>query len=248
MSKISRYQRGAALAVAALGLAAASPALAQTTPAKGAGINPANIDQSVSPCDDFFHYASGNWLKNNPVPAAESRWGSFNELADRNNATQKAILEELARTSGTAAKGTNAQKVGDFYAAAMDTVAIEKAGLTYLKPYLDRIAAIKTLPEMQKFLADPKAQAGSVWFNSGVGQDEKISTQYAVQFYQGGLSLPNRDYYLKDDARSKNIRAAALTYLTNTFKRLVTARQLPPPTPPRSCASKRAWPRLAKAL
>jgi putative endopeptidase len=214
MSKISRYQRGAALAVAALGLAAASPALAQT------GINPANIDKSVSPCDDFFHYASGNWLKNNPVPPAESRWGSFNELADRNNATQKAILEELARNSGTAAKGTNAQKVGDFYAAAMDTVAIEKAGLTYLKPYLDRIMAIKTLPEMQKFLADPKAQAGSVWFNSGVGQDEKISTQYAVQFYQGGLSLPNRDYYLKDDARSKNIRAAALTYLTSTFKRL----------------------------
>jgi len=214
MSKISRYQRGAALAVAALGLAAASPALAQT------GINPANIDKSVSPCDDFFHYASGNWLKNNPVPPAESRWGSFNELADRNNATQKAILEELARNSGTAAKGTNAQKVGDFYAAAMDTVAIEKAGLTYLKPYLDRIMAIKTLPEMQKFLADPKTQTGSVWFNSGVGQDEKISTQYAVQFYQGGLTLPNRDYYLKDDARSKNIRAAYQTYLVNTFKRL----------------------------
>jgi putative endopeptidase len=220
MSKISRYQRGAALAVAALALATTSPALAQTTPAKGAGINPANIDPSVSPCDDFFHYASGNWLKNNPVPPAESRWGSFNELADRNNATQKAILEDLARTSGTAAKGSNAQKVGDFYAAAMDTMAIEKAGLTYLQPYLDRIAAIKTLPEMQKFLADPKSQAGSVWFNSGVGQDEKISTQYAVQFYQGGLSLPNRDYYLKDDARSKNIRAAYQTYLVNTFKRL----------------------------
>ncbi|GAB3634548.1 M13 family metallopeptidase [Hymenobacter arcticus] len=220
MSTTSRYQRGAALAVAALGLAAASPALAQTTASAGVGINPANIDKSVSPCDDFFHYASGNWLKNNPVPAAESRWGSFNELADRNNATQKAILEELARNSGKAVKGTNAQKVGDFYAAAMDTAAIEQAGLTYLKPYLDRIAAIKTLPEMQKFLADPKAQAGSVWFNSGVGQDEKISTQYAVQFYQGGLSLPNRDYYLKDDARSKNIRAAAITYLTNTFKRL----------------------------
>ena len=220
MTTFSRYQRGAALAVAALGLAVATPARAQTTAATGVGINPANIDKSVSPCDDFFHYASGNWLKNNPVPAAESRWGSFNELADRNNATQKAILEELARNAGTAAKGTNAQKVGDFYAAAMDTVAIEKAGLTYLQPYLNRIAALKTLPEMQKFLADPRAHAGSVWFNSGVGQDEKISTQYAVQFYQGGLTLPNRDYYLKDDARSKNIRAAYQTYLVNTFKRL----------------------------
>jgi putative endopeptidase len=220
MTNISRYQRGAALAVAALGLAAASPVLAQTTAQQGTGINPANIDKTVSPCEDFYRYASGNWLKNNPVPAAESRWGSFNELADHNNATQKAILEELARNSGSATKGTNAQKVGDFYAAAMDTVAIEKAGLTYLKPYLDRIAAIKTLPEMQKFLADPKAQAGNVWFGSYVGQDEKISTQYAVQFGQGGLTLPNRDYYLNEDARSKNIRAAYNTYLINTFKRL----------------------------
>jgi putative endopeptidase len=218
MLKNSRYQRGAALAVAALGLAVA-PALAQTTQ-PGVGINPANIDKTVSPCDDFYRYASGNWLKNNPVPASESRWGSFNELADHNNATQRTILEDLARKSATAPKGTNAQKVGDFYAAAMDTVAIEKAGLTYLKPYLDRIAAIKTLPEMQKFLADPKAQAGSVWFSSGVGQDEKVSTQYAVQFYQGGLTLPNRDYYLNEDARSKNIRAAYHTYLVNTFKRL----------------------------
>jgi putative endopeptidase len=220
MSKTSRYQRGAALAVAALGLAAASPALGQTTAQQGTGINPANIDKTVSPCDDFYRYASGNWLKNNPVPAAESRWGSFNELADHNNATQKAILEDLARKSATAPKGSNAQKVGDFYAAAMDTVAIEKAGLTYLKPYLDRIAAIKTLPEMQKFLADPKAQAGNVWFGSYVGQDEKISTQYAVQFGQGGLTLPNRDYYLKDDARSKSIRAAYNNYLVSTFKRL----------------------------
>ncbi|MVN75420.1 M13 family peptidase [Hymenobacter sp. HMF4947] len=218
MSKTSRYQRGAALAVAALGLAIGTPAAAQTT--SPVGINPANIDKSVSPCDNFFLYASGNWLKNNPVPAAESRWGSFNELADRNNATQKAILEELARNAGTAAKGTNAQKVGDFYAAAMDTMAIEKAGLTYLKPYLDRIAAIKTLPQMQAFLADPKSQAGSAWFNAGVGQDEKISTQYAFQFYQGGLTLPNRDYYLKDDARSKSIRAAYQSYLVNTFKNL----------------------------
>ena len=208
------------LAAALLSLAAAAPALAQTSATVVHGINKANIDPSVSPCDDFFHYASGNWLKNNPVPAAESRWGSFNELIDQNSATQKAILEDLARKAGTATKGSNAQKVGDFYAAAMDTAAIEAAGLKYLQPYLNRIAALKTLPEMQKFLADPTAQAGSVWFNMGVDVDEKISTQYAVQFSQGGLGLPDRDYYLKEDGRSKAIRAAYTTYMVSAFKRL----------------------------
>ena len=204
---------------------ATTAAVAQTTkPAattqKGVGITIANIDPSVKPCEDFFHYASGNWLKNNPIPAAESRWGSFNELADRNNATLRTILSDAAKNAPKAAKGSNAQKVGDFYASAMDSAAIEAAGLKYLQPHLSRIAAIKDLGEMQRFLADPRAQAGSVWFNSGVGQDEKISTQYAVQFYQGGLSLPDRDYYLKDDARSKAIRAAYQAYQVNTFKML----------------------------
>ena len=142
MSHPSRHLRGAALVAALLGLGASTPALAQKTAPKPAakapaatsatattprGIDPANIDKSVSPCDNFFQYASGNWLKSHPVPAAESRWGSFNELADRNQATQKAILEELARGAATAKPGTNAQKVGDFYASAMDTMAIDAA-------------------------------------------------------------------------------------------------------------------------
>ena len=221
MLNSSRHLRGAALVAALLGFGASTPALAQkTTTAAPRGINPAYIDKSVAPCDNFFLYASGNWLKSHPVPAAESRWGSFNELADRNNATQKAILEELVRGAGTAKPGSNAQKVGYFYASAMDTAAIDAAGLKYLKPHLDRINAIQTLPQMQQFLADPKAQAGSVWYGFGVGQDEKISTQYAVQVYQGGLSLPDRDYYLSDNGRMKNIRAAYQTYQTNLFKLL----------------------------
>jgi putative endopeptidase len=232
MTTSSRHLKGAALVAALLGFGA-STALAQKAPAKPAakpmvsatttgprGINPANIDPSVSPCQDFFHYASGTWLKKNTIPAAESSYGAFNELIDRNQATQKAILEELARTSRTAKPGTNAQKVGDYFASAMDTMAIDAAGLKYLKPYLDRIAGIQTLPQMQQFLADPKAVAGSVWYSMGVGQDEKISSQYSVQMYQGGLSLPDRDYYLSDNARMKNIRAAYQTYQTNIFKML----------------------------
>ena len=221
MTKISRYQRGAALAVAALGLALATPALAQLKP----GIDPANIDKTRKPCDNFFLYANGNWLKNNPVPAAESRWGSFNELAEHNYATQKAILQELAAKSGTAAAGSNAQKVGYFYASAMDTMAIEAAGTKYVQPYLTRIMALKNLGEVQAYLADPK-NVSTGWYDFGVGQDEKNSTQYAVQFGQGGLSLPDRDYYLKDDARSKNIRAAYKTYITSIFKMLGDAPSL----------------------
>jgi putative endopeptidase len=227
MTTASRLRRLAASTVLAGFAAGTLPALASgpTSPAtdppqKGVGINVANIDPSVSPCDNFFQYASGNWLKNNPIPAAEVRWGAFNELADRNNATLKAILNESARNASKAAKGTNAQKVGDYYATAMDSAAIEAAGLKYLKPYLDRIAGIKDLAGMQKFMADPKAHAGNSWFGAGVAQDDKISTQYSVQMGQGGISLPDRDYYLKEDGRSKAIRTAYQTYLVNVFKLL----------------------------
>ncbi len=219
--------RRLSLAVLGLGSLAATVAAGPPTikpapapPQKGVGINVANIDPSVKPCEDFFHFASGNWLKNNPIPAAESRWGSFNELADHNNATLRGILNEAVKNSTKAPKGSNAQKVGDFYASAMDSAAIDAAGLKYLQPHLNRIAAIKDLGEMQRFLADPKAQAGSVWYYSAVGQDEKISSQYAVQMGQGGLSLPDREYYLKEDGRSKAIRTAYDLSLVNTFKLL----------------------------
>ena len=234
------------LGLTLLGLSslAATTASAQTTAQKGVGITIANIDPLVKPCEDFFHYASGTWLKKNPIPAAESRWGSFNELADYNNATLRAILNDAAKNAAKAPKGSNAQKVGDYYASAMDSAAIDAAGLKYLKPFLDRIAAIKDLSEMQRFLADPKAHAGSVWFNAGVSQDEKISSQYAVYIGQGGLSLPDRDYYLKDDARSKAIRTAYDTYLVNTFKMLGDAE---PTAKANAVAVQRIETRLAKA-
>jgi len=197
--------------------AATTPAAETVTP--GVGLNVANLDKSVNPCDNFFQYASGNWLKNNPIPAAETRWGSFNELADKNNAVMRQILEEAAANK-SATKGSNAQKVGDYYAAAMDSAAIEAAGLKYLKPELDRISAIKDLKGLQTTLVRAQKIQTGAFFNAYVGQDDKKSDQYAVNLYQGGLSLPDRDYYLKDDARSKAIRAAYNTYLVNTFKLL----------------------------
>jgi len=215
-------------ALAALGLgslAAFGPPTKPSPPQQGVGINLANLDKSVSPCQDFYHYANGSWLKNNPIPAAETRWGAFNELGDRNQAIEKRILEKAAVDARTAKAGTNEQKVGDFYAASMDSMAIEAAGLKYLQPHLDRIKNLKNLGEVQQYMADPKSH-GAGWYGFGVGQDSKNSTQYAVQLRQGGLGLGDRDYYLKDDARSRQVRTAYKAYMTSIFQLLGDAPSL----------------------
>ena len=189
-----------------------------TTGQSGVGVTLANLDRSVAPCDDFFRFANGNWMKNNPIPASETGWGSFNQLRDRNRSVARRILERAA-ADRTAKPGSNMQKVGDFYAAAMDSVAVEKAGLKYLQPRLNQISAIQDVAGVQAYLANPK-NIGKGWYGFGVGQDGKNSSVYAVQLRQGGLTLPNRDFYLKEDARSKTIRAAYRTYQTNLFKLL----------------------------
>ena len=205
-----------ACAVAALGLLSATASQAQ----QGVGIKPVDIDPSVSPCTDFFQYASGGWMKNNPVPGTDGSWGSFDVLAQHNYAIMRSILEESARNAPKAAKGSNVQKVGDFYGSAMDSVAIEKAGLKYLRPHLARIEAVADLAGMQRLVAGANWALGDVWFENSVTQDEKNSAKYVVYFYQSGLTLPNRDYYLNQDAPSQRIRAAYHTYLVNVFKLL----------------------------
>ncbi|MDF7812578.1 M13 family metallopeptidase [Hymenobacter sp. YC55] len=208
-----RADAAPASATATTETAAAAPAV------PGVGLDLAGRDLSVSPCDDFFHYAGGTWLKNTPIPAAQTSWGSFNILRDQNNAALRSILQEAAANT-SAPKGSNVQKVGDFYASAMDSVAIEKAGLKYLQPELARIQAVKDLKSLQNALVrQQKLQTRSV-FGLGVNQDRKKSTEYALYISQGGITMPDRDYYLKDDARSKAVRAAYVTYLTNLFKLL----------------------------
>jgi putative endopeptidase len=183
----------------------------------GHGLDLANMDTTVDPCEDFYQYANGGWIKNNPIPAAESRWGSFNELAERNNKVLHQLLTEAASNT-TAAKGTPAQLIGDFYASGMDSVAVNKAGYTPIKPELNAIAAIKTKDDLIKTIADLKSKGIGGFFSMYVAQDDKNSTQYALQAGQGGLSLPDRDYYLKDDARSQKVRTEYLQHLQNMFK------------------------------
>ncbi|QNK61963.1 M13 family metallopeptidase [Pedobacter sp. PAMC26386] len=201
---------------AILGILAASySSYAQKIPGKF--IDPANMDLSVKPGNNFYEYASGNWIKNNPVPAKETRWGSFNELRDFNINAVKSIVEDAA-ADRTAPAGSVKKRVGDFYAAAMDSVTIEKLGYTPIKADLLRIRKIKDLQGiLDEVITIQTSGIGSPMYNFSVGQDRKNVTNYVVQLGQGGTTLPDRDYYLKDDSRTLKIREAYLNYMTTLF-------------------------------
>jgi putative endopeptidase len=183
--------------------------------ATGYGLNLGDLDRSVKPCDDFYEYAVGNWVKNNPVPAAYSSWTSFTILADHNRDVLHGILEEAAATH--AAPGSNQQKIGDFYAACMDESSIEKAGITPLQPEFDRIAKISSLAELQTQVARLQELGVDAMFRFGSAIDFKDSTQQIAAAFQGGLSLPDRDYYLKTDEKSVTLRDQYLAHVTKMF-------------------------------
>lgn len=180
------------------------------------GIDIANIDTTVRPQDDFYHFANGLWLKNNPVPGTETRWGSFSILQDNTYKKLKVLLDEVSAKE--ASKGTNEQKVGDFYASAMDSAGIEKAGLSVLKAELDEIDAIKTKDDVLKNTAMMQRKAMGPMFNFYVYIDLKNSSSNIAYVDQGGLSLPDRDYYVGTDSRSKEIMIAFANHLENMFK------------------------------
>jgi len=207
---------------AAVATAPATPAAATANDPKGVGLDMADLDRSVNPCDDFFQFSGGNWLKNNPVPSYASSWGPRNLLGNRTQDLLRKILEDAA-ANRTAAPGSNAQKVGDFYAVAMDTVAIDRAGIAPLKPELDRVANIRSLANVRTEIVHLQEIGANVFFNAGVDVDEKNTTQYAVQMYQGGLTLPNREFYFKTDARTEKVKAAYRAYMTQVFQLLGVA-------------------------
>ena len=179
-------------------------------------IDAANMNLAVRPQDDFYEYANGTWLKNTPIPASESRWGSFNELQEFNRKALKTILEDVSKKTNPA--GSIEQKVSDFYGAGMDSMGIETAGIMPLQPTLNRIKGLKNYKELLNEIAVLYTEGYDPIFNLGIDQDDKNSTAIVPKFYQGGLHLPDRDYYIKTDDRSVKIRAAYNDHIVNVFK------------------------------
>jgi putative endopeptidase len=178
-------------------------------------LDPAHMDTTVRPGDNFYLYANGAWLKNNPIPADQTRWGSFNELQENNFKKLRELLEDASKKGGAA--GSREQMVGDFYKSGMDSANIEKAGLNPLKQHLDRINAIADANGIMHEVTLEQTMGLNPVFNFGIGPDDKNVTKEISQFQQGGLGMPDRDYYFKTDARSTTIREAYKKYLVKMF-------------------------------
>jgi len=177
-------------------------------------LDPKNIDTSVKPQDDFYLYANGGWLKRNPVPPEYSRWGSFSELEEKNNEALHKIAEKAANTHADANAAPEVQKVGDYYASGMDEKTIDASRTKPLEGELKRIDAIKDRADLLNAIARLHAIGVDAFFEFGSGQDAKDSTREIAQAHQGGLGLPDRDYYTKTDEDSKKKRAAYVDHVT----------------------------------
>ena len=196
-------------------VAAMTPAMAQQDVKKF--IDAENMDLSVKPGDDFYQYASGNWIKNNPVPAKETRWGSFNQLRDFNINAVRDVLEK-AVADKSAVKGSTTRRVADFYAAGMDSASIEQRGYSPIKMELSKIAAIKSEADLFATVASMRVSgSGAPLFGFSVGQDRKNVEVMIPQLSQGGTTLPDRDYYLKNDGRNGQIQEAYKKYIATLF-------------------------------
>ena len=161
------------------------------------------MDRSVSPATNFYEFADGQWLKNNPVPPDKSRWASFTELAERNWFLIHQILADAAQAGGSLPAHSPRREVGDFFASAMDTNRIEQLGLQPIADDLKKIDAVQSTTDLFALLADFHQRGIGGIFGAGFGPDAKKSSIYAVELEQGGLSLPDRDYYLKDSFADK---------------------------------------------
>ncbi len=177
-----------------------------------------NIDTSVSPAADFFQYANAGWIKNNAIPASESGWGVGQLVQDDIYNRLKEINEKAVKES--AANGTISQKIGDFWQSGMDSATAEKQGLDPLKADLAAIQNISNVEQLIKEISTLHKKSINVMFSYGIGQDDKNSEVIAYQLWQGGLGMPQRDYYFNTDQKTVNVQKAYRKYLYQTFREL----------------------------
>ena len=175
-----------------------------------------NLDKTVKPADDFYQFATGGWQKNHPLPAAYSRFGSFDQLAEDNNKRINDILAELQKK--TYKKGTIEQKLSDFYKQALDVESRNKAGIAPVKPLLDEMEAAKSKADLEKIQLKYAAQGYGVSFGGGFSADDKNVTMNIFQLSQGGLTLGQKDYYVNNDEATVAIRKAFKKYIADMFK------------------------------
>ena len=203
-----------ALFTAAL-FAQALPGQTAPEPKDAKVFDPASIDRGTDPCTDFYQYACGSWLKNNPIPPDQASWGRFSELNERNRIILRDILVAAAAAKN---RDSVTQKIGDYYAACLDEKTIESKGLTPLKGEFARIDAMKSTQDLAEVLAHLHRLGLNVLFNFSSGQDFKDSNAVIGNADQGGLGLPERDFYFRDDARTVATRKEYVAHLTRLLK------------------------------
>ena len=198
------------MALTSMSLAASAQAELQS------GINLGDLDTSVRPADDFYEYACGGWMKKNPLPAAYSRFGSFDRLGEDNNKRINDILAELL--NNTYAKGTTEQKLSDLYKLAMDSVRREKDGIQPVMPLIKKLEGAKTMSQLFAIQLEMAAYGDAEFYRAGLGADEKNATQNILTVAQGGLTLGMKDYYLENDPSTTNIREEYKKHIVRMFQ------------------------------
>src|SRR5712692_3694536 len=203
------------LLCAVLSFAQPSPATKPAGTEPSAGFSIENIDKTTDPCVDFYQYACGTWLKNTEIPADQTEWVSFTELYERNLVTLREILEKAS--GGDAGRSAIDQKIGDFYGACVDEKAADAKGAAPLQPYLDRVAASKDKAALMEAIAYVHLRGPNPLFNFYSSSDLHNAGEVIAYIDQGGLTLPDRDYYLKDDAKMAEMRKHLVDYATELF-------------------------------
>ncbi|WP_374942852.1 M13 family metallopeptidase [Sphingomonas sp.] len=180
------------------------------------GVETANMDKSVAPGDDFYMFVNGRWQAKTEIPADKASWGGFGILRDLSDTRTRAVIEDASK--GPNAPGSVGEKIGTTYASFMDAAKIEAAGATPLKPYLDRIAAVKTQKDLATAFGEATRHGIDMPIGLGVQQDLKDNTVYAVYAGQGGLGLPDRDYYLVDNPKFAEARTKYVTHVATMLQ------------------------------